>query len=83
MHLHRQVSVYVEIADGLHWSDVDVVNLTCLTRILHCKKKLALLLFDFGIINTTDDDWFYSHTPFTQLTTHAAELYAWFTTAVV
>jgi len=28
MHPHRQVSVYVdaEIADGLHWSDVDAVN---------------------------------------------------------
>jgi len=30
MHPHRQVSVYVDVdaetADGLHWSDVDVVN---------------------------------------------------------
>jgi len=28
MHPHSQVSVYVdaEIADGLHWSDVDAVN---------------------------------------------------------
>jgi len=28
MNPHRQVSVYVdaEIADGLHWSDVDAVN---------------------------------------------------------
>jgi len=28
MHPHRQVSIYVdaEIADGLHWSDVDAIN---------------------------------------------------------
>ena len=28
MHPHRQISVYVdaEIADGLHWSDVEAVN---------------------------------------------------------
>ena len=28
MHPHRQVSIYVdaEIADGLHWIDVDAVN---------------------------------------------------------
>ena len=26
------------------------------TIMLHCKKKLARLLFDFGVVNTSDDD---------------------------
>ena len=25
-------------------------------RISHCEKKLAQLLFDFGVVKTTDDD---------------------------
>ena len=25
------------------------------TRTVHCEKKLACLMFDFGVINTTDD----------------------------
>ena len=26
------------------------------TKISHCEKKLVRLLFDIGVVNTTDDD---------------------------
>jgi len=33
-----------------------VIRILFLISISHCEKKLARLLFDFGIVNTTDDD---------------------------
>ena len=37
---------------------ISISRVSMLTRdkISHCDKKLAGFLFDFGVINTTDDD---------------------------